>query len=123
MSSDDEEKIIVGSPSRGIPEVFLPIFFHPGSKLFKATICDHFVALAPTGQEAFATGEYGLICNDCLESYTILRGGPVEEPVVMPGSVKELEEQFGVEGAQQVIKEGTPELRRRLGLPTEEEKQ
>ena len=124
MSSEPDEKIIIGSPSKGIPAALLPLFFHPGSKQFMATVCDHEVALAPAGQEAFATGEYGLICSDCVESYSILRGG-TQEHVMLPGAREELEEQFGVEETQKIIDAAKPELERRVGTPlnTGEEKQ
>jgi hypothetical protein len=77
----DDEKVIVGAPRRGIPLFLIEAAYLPGSKALLASICDHEVILAPSGQEAYATGEYGLICSDCVESYTILRGGSEEHTI------------------------------------------
>lgn len=113
--SDDDEKIIIGAPRRGLPLWVIEMGYIPGSKPLLASICDHEVILAPAGQQAYATGEYGLICSDCVESYSIIRGG-TNEHAPLPGAVEEMEASLGKEEAHRIIEDARPELERRVGM-------
>lgn len=109
----EDRNVVVGSPVRNTPLWMYPI----GTVIYPTTICKHPVFLSPASIIFLKQHpDYDVVCHDCVEALAILEGPPPEVRPI-PGAMKELEDTYGKEITEAVVKEAIPEIERRTGAP------
>lgn len=115
----EDRNIIVGSPVGNNPLWMYPA----GTVIYPTTICKHAVLLSPATIVFMKDhSDYEVVCHDCVEALSILEGPPPEVHPI-PGAMKELEDTYGKEITEAVVKEAIPEIERRTGAPFKPEPQ